>query len=228
MNENLTGSQYTMLSQMEMIDTLSNSMLYDEIQLLIGIVNNIVDTNTKYKDNATGTKATQVENKVFVFRREIDTHCVNLNRFWTSSITTTCIQFWLSEYLHMNIDGEILWFAATKENSTRVKDWIKGMDEDYDENGSPTCLCARKFLMKFGFDASCHHNKVPAMRKQFQRLYSVTQQLRVTVYNEKKTSYHKIDQINNFYKTMIQVLVNIQQGWKRDVDNDDQRTFVEL
>ena len=216
----LNGAHYRMVADLEMCDTLGNRLLGDELYLFTNILQEIIVANEDYAGTRKISDRDTLDHKTWIWRHRIDKQTINLLRLRSSSTALINIGSIIGEYL--SIDGleTNLWFGTKVGAQPRIARWILQADLNFDEQGLPTELGAGKFTAKFLFAPVVITAKKEAILWQWQRMYGICSHLRMSVWDEQKTFYHKIHQWNSFFKTIIRIAVICQSGMKSSITFD--------
>ena len=82
-------------------------------------------------------------------------------------------------------------------------DMLFGIENTLDENGEPTSHGGKKFLAKFGYIPLVADGNVRAITRNYNRIYGSAGVWQMTIIDDKKQYFYKIDQWIHYLKKII-------------------------
>ena len=208
----LNGSGYSMLVDLEMLDTLGSKLMIRQLQQYNKAVSQIIPCHVKLLD----PNRYDDPKLIFQWQHEISTIVHRLQRMHIEITLLIFSEASIRKY-YKPPDNKSLWFALNDPKYVKVKKWLMQVEQTFDEDGIPTSEGANKFLSKLGFIPVVSSDSYKGICLNFEYQWYLWELMRFGTYESKKKSIHKLPQLISFCQSIVGVTTNMIKNMQRDI-----------
>ena len=220
--EGLNGAQYTMLTDLEMIDTLSDPSFVHDMELFMHLLTNIIDAANNFSKLPKNATHNQKQRAGFIWRHILDDNYHNIRKLRANSTSMKLIKLFIDGYCKLDEKQPIFWFANKDDPTSRIQRWFKDLELSIDQTGIGQTEGAGKFFGKFGFHAALDHTRPKTLYRQFVRTFRILNTMNTATFDQSETQFKKLPYFTFFLSKIVIIVQNMVNHWYMQVNRNAQ------